>query len=98
MMKSRGMWQRSYPHKYGLEVTEQESARTKAACYRFCKYYGRQVPLNNRKRGLRKIDKFYTVPFCVDLIVKHLEWQHADKWAEYVALFLREQDTFFNSV
>ncbi len=86
MTKSRGMWQRSYPRKYGLEMTEQEGACVKAARCRFCKYYGRQVPLSNRKRGPRKTDQFYTVPFRADLIVKHLEGQHTDKWAEYVAL------------
>jgi hypothetical protein len=41
MTKSRGMWQHSYPRKYGMEVTEQEGARVKAARCRFCKYYGR---------------------------------------------------------
>ncbi|CAM6023710.1 unnamed protein product [Sphagnum balticum] len=98
MMKSRDMWQHSYSRKYGLEVTEQEGACVKAARCRFCKYYGRQVPLNNRKRGPCKTDQFYTVPFCVDLIVKHLEGQHTDKWAEYVALSPNEQDMFFDSV
>ncbi len=92
------MWQRSYPRKYGLEVTEQEGAHVKAARCRFCKYYGRQVSLSNRKRGLRKIDQFYTVPFRANLIVKHLEGHHTDKWADYVALLPNEQDTFFDSV
>jgi hypothetical protein len=92
------MWQCSYPHKYGLEVTEQEGVCVKAARCKFCKYYGRQVPLSNRKCDPRKTDQFYTVPFRVDLIVKHLEGQHADKWAKYVALSLGEQDTFFDSV
>jgi len=98
MTKSHGMWQRSYPCKYGLEVTEQEGACVKAAHCRFCKYYSRQVPLSNRKRGPRKTDQFYTVPFRADLIVKHLEGQHTDKWAEYVTLSPSEQDTFFNLV
>jgi hypothetical protein len=73
------MWQRSYSRKYGLEVTEQKGAHVKVAHCRFCKYYGRQVPPSNRKRGPRKTDQFYTVPFRVDLIVKHLEGQHVDK-------------------
>ncbi|CAK9269703.1 unnamed protein product [Sphagnum jensenii] len=98
MTKSRGMWQRSYPRTYGLEVTQQEGTHIKVARYRFCKYYGLQVPLNNRKRGPCKTDQFYTVPFRANLIVKHLEGQHADKWAEYVALSPGEQDTFFDSV
>jgi len=34
----------------------------------------------------------------VDLIVKHLEVQHGDKWAEYVTLSPNEQDTFFDLV
>ncbi len=84
------MWQCSYPHKYGLEVTEQEGACVKAARCKFCKYYGWQVPLSNRKCDPRKTDQFYTVPFRVDLIVKHLEGQDADKWAKYVALSLGE--------
>ncbi|CAK9276059.1 unnamed protein product [Sphagnum jensenii] len=79
-------------------MIEQEGARVKAARYRFCKYYGRQVSLSNRKRGPRKIDQFYTVPFCTDLIIKHLEGQHANKWVEYLALSPNEQDTFFDSV
>ncbi|CAK9276987.1 unnamed protein product [Sphagnum jensenii] len=98
MTKSRGMWQCSYPRKYGLEVTEQEGAHVKAARCRFCKYYGRQVSLSNRKHGLRKTDQFYTVPFRANLIVKHLEGHHTDKWADYVALLPNEQDTFFDSV
>jgi len=81
-----------------LEVTEQEGTHVKAARCRFYKYYGRQVLLSNCKRGPRKTDQFYTVPFRADLIVKHLERQHTNKWAEYVALSLDEQDTFFNSV
>jgi hypothetical protein len=92
------MWQRSYPCKYGLEVTEQEGAHVKAARCRFCKYYGRQVSLSNRKCGVHKTDQFYMVPFRTDLIVKHLEGQHTDKWVEYVALSPGEQDTFFDSV
>jgi hypothetical protein len=98
MTKSRGMWQRSYLRKYGLEMTKQEGACVKAACCRFCKYYGRQISLSNYKRGPRKIDQFYTVPFRTDLIAKHLEGQHTDKWAEYVALSPGEQDMFFDSV
>ncbi len=92
------MWQHSYSRKYGLEVTEQQGAHIKAARCRFCKYYGRQVSLSNRKRGPRKTDQFYMVPFRADLIVKHLEGQHIDKWAEYVALSPGEQDTFFDSM
>jgi len=98
MTKSRGMWQRSYPRTYGLEVTQQEGTHIKVARCRFCKYYGRQVPLNNRKRGPCKTDQFYTVPFRANLIVKHLEGQHANKWAEYVALSPGKQDTFFDSM
>ncbi len=85
-MKSRGMWQRSYPRKYGLEVTKQEGAHVKAAHCRFCKYYGRHVLLSNRKRGPRKTEQFYMVLFRADFIVKHLEGQHINKWADYVAL------------
>ncbi|CAK9874003.1 unnamed protein product [Sphagnum jensenii] len=92
------MWQHSYMRKYGLEVTKQEGAHVKAARCRFCKYYGRQVPLSNRKHGPRKTDHFYTVPSCANLSVKHLEGQHADKWAEYIALLPGEQETFFDSV
>jgi hypothetical protein len=92
------MWRRSYSCKYGLEVTEQEGARVKAARWRFCKYYGRQVSLSNHKHGPHKTDQFYTVPFRANLIVKHLEGQHTDKWVEYVALSPGEQDTFFDSV
>ncbi|CAK9253641.1 unnamed protein product [Sphagnum jensenii] len=92
------MWQHSYSRKYDLEVTEQEGAHVKATRCKFCKYYGRQVLLSNRKRGPRKTDQFYTIPFRTDLIVKHLEGQHTNKWAEYVASSHGEQDTFFNSV
>jgi len=98
MTKSRGMWQRSYPRKYGLEVIEQEGACIKAAHCRFYKYYDREVLLSNRKCGPHKTDQFYTVPFRADLIVKHLEGQHADKWVEYVALSPNEQHTFFDLV
>jgi len=98
MTKSHGMWQHSYPRKYSLEVTKQEGVCVKVAHCRFCKYYGRQVSLSNRKRGPRETDQFYTVPFHADLIVKHLEGQHTNKWAEYVALSPGEQDTFFDSV
>jgi hypothetical protein len=79
-------------------VTEQEGACVKAARCRFYKYYDRQVPLSYRKRGPRKTDQFYTIPFRTDLIVKHLEGQHTDKWAKYIALSPSEQDTFFNLV
>jgi hypothetical protein len=54
--------------------------------------------LNNRKRGPRRTDQFYAVPFRVDLMFKHVEGQHAVKWAEYVALLSGEQDSFFDSV
>jgi hypothetical protein len=54
--------------------------------------------LNNRKCGPRRIDQFYVVPFRVDLILKHVEGQHAVKWAEYVALLSGEQDSFFDSM
>jgi len=55
-------------------------------------------PVEQSEAWPRKTDQFYTVPFRADLIVKHLEGQHTDKWAEYVALSPSEQDTFFNLV
>jgi hypothetical protein len=36
--------------------------------------------------------------FRADLMLKHVEGQHAVKWAEYVALLSSEQDSFFDSV
>jgi hypothetical protein len=54
--------------------------------------------LNNRKRDPRRIDQFYAVPFYANLMLKHVEGQHAIKWAEYVVLLSCEQNSFFNSV
>jgi len=54
--------------------------------------------LNNRKRGPRRIDQFYAVLFRADLMLKHVEGQHAVKWAEYIALLSGEQDSFFDLV
>jgi hypothetical protein len=54
--------------------------------------------LNNRKCGLRRSDQFYAVPFRADLMLKHVEGQHAIKWAEYVALLSSKQDSFFDSM
>ncbi|KAH9564271.1 hypothetical protein CY35_04G016800 [Sphagnum magellanicum] len=93
MTKSRGSWQLSYWHKYALEVIRQEGACVKEARCKFYKYFGRQILLNNRKRGPRRIDQFRA-----DLMLKHVEGQHAVKWAEYIALLSGEQDSFFDLV
>ncbi len=79
-------------------MTRQEGACVKEAHCKFCKYFGRQVLLNNRKCGLHRTNQFYAVSFRVDLMLKHVEGQHAVKWAEYLALLSDEQDSFFNSV
>jgi hypothetical protein len=98
MTKSHGSWQLSYRRKYALEVIRQEGVCVKEARCKFCKYFGRQVLLNNRKCGPCRIDQFYAVPFHADLMLKHVEGQHTVKWAEYVALLSGEQDSFFDSV
>jgi hypothetical protein len=73
MTKSRGSWQLSYRCKYALEVTRQEGACVKEARYKFCKYFDRQVLLNNRKRGPHRTNQFYAVPFRANLMLKHVE-------------------------
>jgi len=98
MTKSSGSWQLSYRRKYALQVIRQEGACVKEARCKFYKYFGRQVFLNNRKRGLRRTNQFYAVPFRADLMFKHVEGQHVVKWAEYIALLSGKQDSFFNSV
>jgi hypothetical protein len=76
-------------------VIRQEGACVKEAR---CKYFGRQVLLNNRKHGPRRTDQFYAIPFHADLMLKHVKGQHAVKWAKYVALSSGKQDSFFDSV
>jgi hypothetical protein len=54
--------------------------------------------LNNCKRGPHRTDQFYAISFHANLMLKHVEGQHAVKWAEYIALSSNEQDSFFDSV
>jgi hypothetical protein len=98
MTKSRSNWQLSYQRKYALEVTRQEGTCDKEAHCKFCKYFGRQVLLKNHKRGPRRTDQFYAISFRADLMLKHVEGQHAVKWAKYVALSFGEQDLFFDTM
>ncbi|CAM6057369.1 unnamed protein product [Sphagnum tenellum] len=95
---ARGIWQSSYKRKYGLLVTQQDGLRVKGTRCKFCKYFGREVSLDNRKRGARKTNQFYTEPFRTDVITRHLENQHASKWAEYSALSADDQDRFFDNL
>ncbi|CAK9863424.1 unnamed protein product [Sphagnum jensenii] len=95
---TRGRWLTSYKRKYGLLVTEQDGARVKAARCKFCKYFGRTVPIHNRKRKACTTDQFYSEPFRADLMKKHVEGQHANKWGEYNALSSSEQDVFFENL
>jgi hypothetical protein len=87
MTKSHGSWrQLTYRRKYALEVTRQEGVCVKEARCKFCKYFSRQVLLNNRKRGPHRIDQFYAVLFRADLMLKCVEGRHVVKWANYVPL------------
>jgi hypothetical protein len=49
----------------------------------FSKFFGREPAKVERKRKATNILQFYTPPFRTDLILKHLDGQHPEKWAEY---------------
>ncbi len=98
--KKTSPWQPAYKQKLGLRVTNRDvktSAVIEAVCS-FCKYFGRQVDMANRKRAARVANQTYGPDFRVDVMTKHMESQHHEKWNEYQALSPSEQLKFFDEI
>jgi hypothetical protein len=98
--KKLSPWQPAYKQKLGLHVTNRNvktSTIIEAVCL-FCKYFGRQVDMANRKRAARIANQTYGPDFHADVMTKHMESQHHEKWNEYQALSPSEQLKFFNGI
>ncbi len=83
--KKSSPWQPAYKQKLGLRVTNHDvktSAVIEAVCS-FCKCFGRQVDMVNRKRTVRVANQTYGPDFRADVMTKHMESQHHEKWSEY---------------
>ncbi|CAK9203931.1 unnamed protein product [Sphagnum troendelagicum] len=98
--KKTSPWQPAYKQKLGLRVTNRDvktSAVIEAVCS-FCKYFGRQVDMANRKRAACIANQTYGPDFRADFMTKHMESQHHEKWNEYQALSPSEQLKFFDGI
>ncbi len=98
--KKTSPWQPAYKQKLGLRVTNRDvktSTVIEAICS-FCKYFGRQVDMANRKRAARVANQTYGLDFRADVMTKHMESQHHEKWNEYQALLPSEQLKFFDGI
>jgi hypothetical protein len=76
--KKSSPWQPAYKQKLGLHMTNRDvktSAVIEAVCS-FCKYFGRQVDMANRKQGARVANQTYGPDFRTDVMIKHMESQH----------------------
>ncbi|CAM6051710.1 unnamed protein product [Sphagnum compactum] len=98
--KKSSPWQLAYKQKLGLHVTNRDvktSAVIEAVCS-FCKYFGRQVDMANQKRATRVANQMYGPDFHADVMIKHMESQHQEKWNEYQALSPSDQVKFFDGI
>jgi len=98
--KKTSPWQPAYKQKLGLRVTNRD-VKTSAvieAVYSFCKYFGRQVDMANQKRAAHVANQMYGPDFRADVMTKHMESQHHEKWNEYRALSPSEQLKFFDGI
>ncbi|CAK9881843.1 unnamed protein product [Sphagnum jensenii] len=85
LKKKSSPWQPAYKQKLGLCVTNRDvktSAVIEAVCS-FCKYFGRQVDMANRKCAAHVMNQMYGLDFRADVMTKHMESQHHEKWSEY---------------
>jgi len=86
--KKTSPWQPAYKQKLGLRMTNRNvktSAVIEAVCS-FCKYFGRQVDMANRKCTACVANQTYGPDFRANVMTKHMESQHHEKWNEYQAL------------
>ncbi|KAH9536202.1 hypothetical protein CY35_17G095900 [Sphagnum magellanicum] len=100
VLESSDQGKPTYKQKLGLRVTNRDvktSAVIEAVCL-FCKYFGRQIDMANRKRAVGVTNQTYGLDFRADVMTKHMESQHHEKWSEYQALSLSEQFKFFNGI
>jgi hypothetical protein len=85
MSKRSGAYQQMYAVDYAMQPTEVHPT-TNAVISRvslFCKFFGREPAKVERKRKVANNLHFYTPPFRTGMILKHLDGQHPEKWAEY---------------
>ena len=78
LKKKLSPWQSPYKQKLELHVTNRDvktSAVIEAVCL-FCKYFGRQVDMANRKCAARVVNRTYGPDFCSDVMTNHMESQH----------------------
>lgn len=83
--KKSSPWQPAYKQKLGLHVTNRDvktSAVIEAVCS-FCKYFGRQIDMANWKCAACIANQTYGPDICSDVMTKHMESQHQEKWSEY---------------
>jgi hypothetical protein len=64
----------------------------------FCKYFGQQVDMANRKHAACVANQTYGPDFRADVMTKHMESQHHEKWNKYQALSSFEQLKFFDGI
>jgi hypothetical protein len=98
--KKSSPWQPAYKQKLGLWMTncDIKTSVVIEAVYSFCKYFRRQVDMVNRKRIAHVANQTYGSDFRADVMTKHMESQHHEKWSEYQALSPSEQLKFFNGI
>ncbi|ETV92087.1 hypothetical protein H310_13506 [Aphanomyces invadans] len=86
--------------KYALDITSQDGLVVKSAHCKFCFYFGRCVATEaggiKRKRGPRTTNQFFGEQFRSEVITKHMQSQHSEKWTEYSAQSSARQDSFLD--
>lgn len=84
--RAKTSFQLTWQSAYGLEIAERHPGthEVQSAQCLFCKFFGRQ-PLKVHPQKSKPTEKvhFYTPPWRADLVKKHLNEQHSERWAEY---------------
>ncbi|RHY29182.1 hypothetical protein DYB32_005359 [Aphanomyces invadans] len=86
--------------KCAQDITSQDGLVVKSARCKFCFYFGRCVATEaggiKRKRGPRTTNQFFGEQFRSEVITKHMQSQHSEKWTEYSAQSSARQDSFLD--
>lgn len=84
--------------KYGLRIASRslEGKVLEVNC-RFCECFGREKR-SNMKRAPRKTIAQFRNPFRTDAYARHLENEHASRWAVYKTLSVMEQKAYFTQL
>lgn len=96
---ARGDWLGKYTVVYGLEIDERDAtsgAVTSALCL-FCRAFGRDRGDAGRTRRRTQRWQYFTLPFRVDVIVRHMATQHTLHWRSYSMASTDVKVTYFQA-